>query len=173
MGKSGTTLGIISLILAAGGLGLGSLAWVSVIHIETQVASFSEQNTWYRYNGTAFNCDPASTYLTFSGLTVEFELGTGESVYFSFNAQAHTEDVPSSWSRIYVYFRVDGIMQFDPSAEVGCYFGDYGILDFMLNLQDVRDDLAPGTHHVTIVIWGDTTANYIHKSSLFVQKVST
>lgn len=173
MGKGGTVLGIIGLILAAGGLGLGSLAWVSLSRVESQVASFSAHTSWYKYNETAFNCDPASTYLTFSGLMIEFELGPGESVYFSFNARAHTEDIPSSWSRIFAYFRVDGITQLDPSAEVGCYWGDYGILDFMLNLQDVRDDLSPGTHSVTIVIWGESTANYIHKSTLFVQKVST
>jgi len=40
----------------------------------------------------------------------------------------------------------------------------------MIHLQDVRDDLSPGVHNVTVVIRGDPAANYIWKSSLFVQK---
>lgn len=101
MGKGSTVLGVIALILAAGGLGLGGLAWLSVSSVENQVASLSEQNIWYKFNETVFVCDPA-TYLTFSGLMVEFELGPNESVYFSFTARAHTEAV-SGWSRINVY----------------------------------------------------------------------
>ena len=169
MGKGATVLGIIGLILAAGGLGLGGLAWLSVSSIENQVASFSEQNTWYKFNDTVFICDPA-TYLTFSGLMVEFELGPNESVYFSFTARAHTEAVPG-WSRITVYFRVDGIFEFDPSAEVGTYNGAFTV-NFMLTLQHVRNDLSPGVHNVTVAIRGDSTANYIHYSTLLVQTVS-
>ena len=169
MGKSSAALGIIGLILAAGGLGLGGLAWLSVSSIENQVASFSEQNTWYKFNDTVFICDPA-TYLTFSGLMVEFELGPNESVYFNFNARAHTEAGPG-WSRITVYFRVDGIFEFDPSAEVGTYNGAFTV-NFMLTLQHVRNDLSPGLHNVTVAIRGDSTANYIHYSTLLVQTVS-
>jgi len=167
LGKGSAVLGIIALILGAGGLGLGGLAWISVSRVETQVATFSEQNTWYKYNETTFICDPA-TYLTFSGLTIEFELGPNESVYFSFTGRAHTEVVPGAWSRLSVYFRVDGITELDPSAQVGMYDGDFTI-NFMIHLQDVRDDLSPGVHSVTVAIRGTSTANYIWKSSLFVQ----
>ena len=139
--------------------------------METQVASFSEQTSWYKYNETTFICDPVA-YLTFSGLMIEFELGQNESVYFSFTARAHTELRVSACSRITDYFRVDGIMELDPSAEVGTYNGGFTI-NFMLHLQDVRHDLSPGVHSVTVAIRGDSTANYIYKSSLFVQKFPT
>ncbi len=171
MGKGSTALGVIAIILAAGGLGLGGLAWISVSKVETQVANFSEQSTWYKYSGPAFICSPSSTYLTFSALTIEFELGLNESVYFSFTSRAHTEAV-LGWSRILVCFRVDGILQSDPNAEVGMYNGDFTI-NFMLHLQTVRTDLSAGVHNVTVMIWGDTSANYVYKSTLFVQKVET
>ena len=169
MGKGSTVLGVIALILGAGGLGLGGLAWISVSRVETQVANFSEQNTWYRYNETTFRCDPIQTYITFTGLTIEFELGPNESVYFSFTSRAHTEQNIGAWSKILVLFRVDGIPRLDPSAEVGAY--NLGLTTHsMIHLQDVRDDLSPGVHSVTVVINGDPAANYIFKSSLFVQK---
>ena len=172
MGKSSTVLGVIALILGAGGLGLGGLALISVSRVETQVATFSEQNTWYKYNDTTFRCDPIQTYLTFTGLTIEFELGPNESVYFSFTSMAHTEQNIGAWSRILILFRVDGISRLNPNAEVGAY--NLGLTTHsMIFLQDVRDDLSPGVHNVTIVIRGDPAANYIWKSSLFVQKFPT
>ena len=169
MGKGSTALGLIALIFAAGGLGLGDLAWISVSRVEPQLAIFSEQNTWYKYNDTAFRCDPIQTYLTFTGLTIEFELGPNESVYFSFTSRGHTEQNLVAWSRILVLFRVDGISRLDPSAEVGAYNVGF-TMHSMIHLQDVRDDLSPGVHTVTVVIRGDPAANYIFKSSLFVQK---
>ena len=159
------------MILAAGGLGLGGFAWISVSRVETQIADYSEQSTWYKFSGPAFTCNPTSTYLTFSALTIEFELGSSESVYFSFTGRAHTE-VVSGWSRITVYFSVDGIMQTDPSAQVGMFNGDF-MINFMLHLETVRDDLSSGIHNVTVVIIGDSTGNYVYKSTLIVQKVST
>jgi len=172
MSKGSAALGVIALIMAAGGLGLGGYAWISVSRVETQVANFSEQSTWYKFYDPPFICNPTGTYLTLSALTIEFELGPNESVYFSFTSRAHTEPVPLAWSRISVYFRVDGIMQSDPSAEVGMYNGDF-IINHMIHLQTVRSDLSSGIHNVTIIIRGDSTANYVYKSTLFVQKVST
>ena len=169
MGKGSTVLGIIALILGAGGLGLGGLAWISVSRVETQVANLSEQNIWYRYNETTFRCDPIQTYITFTGLTIEFELGPNESVYFSFTSRAHTEQNIGAWSRILILFRVDGISRLNPNAEVGAYNVGF-TMHSMIFLQDVRDDLSPGVHNVTVVINGDPASNYIFKSSLFVQK---
>ena len=172
MGRGSVALGIIALVLAAGGLGLGGLAWISVSTIEPQGDSFSEQNTWYKFSGPAFTCNPTTTYLTFSALTIEFELGPNESVCFSYTGRVHVESVISAWSRVRVYFRVDGILQSDPMAEVGMYNGDFTI-NFMLHLQTVKSDLSAGIHNVTVVIWGDSTGNYVYKSTLIVQKVST
>jgi len=165
MGKGSAALGIITLLLAASGLILGGFAWLSVSRIETQLV----QNTWYKYNGTTFNSDPTGTYLTFTGLTIEFELGPSESVYFSFTGRVHTEVVPGAWSRITVNFNVDGTIYIDESAQVGMYNGGFSI-NYMVHLQSVRNDLLPGTHTVTVTIRGDSTANYVYKSTLFVQK---
>lgn len=171
MGKGGTALGFIGLILGASGLGLGGFAWLSVSRLESQVVILQEQTIWYKYSDIQFQCNPASTLLTFSALTVEFELGLNESVYFSFSTNAHT--VPfAGWSGIMVYFRVDDILGWDPVAWVGTDSGAFEV-DFILNLQDVKDDLSPGVHNVTVVITGSTAVNFIIESTLFVQKFPT
>ena len=170
MGKGGTVLGLIGLILGAGGIGLVGYAWLSVSNLENQVNIY-EQTSWFRENDTNFVCNPPSTYLTYFGLTVEFVLRLNESVYFSFMAWAHIEQV-AGWSKIWVYFRVDGITDTDQHAEVGTYNGDETV-HFMIPLQDVRNDLSMGVHTVTVTVYGTSSANYISRSSLFVQKLTS
>jgi hypothetical protein len=169
MGKGSTSLGIIALLLAAGGFGLGGLAWISLSSIQSQMANISEQSTWYKFNATSFNSDPIYTFITFTGLTIQFEIGPNEDVFFSFTSRTHIESVASAWSRIFVYFRVDGIIQSEPIADVGMYDGDFTI-HYMITLQTVRTDLSAGIHNVTVMIYGESTANYIFQSTLYVQK---
>jgi len=165
MGRGSVALGVIALILAAGGLGLGGFAWFSVSQIETPVKS------WHKYVDPAFICNPANTYLTFTDLTIEFVLEPSESVHFSFTSVAHVEVVPSGWSLITVFFSVDGVSQMEPIAQVGMYDGDFLIL-FSLHLETVRTDLSSGIHNVTVVVYGYSTGNYLFDSMLFVQTVS-
>ena len=168
MSRSGTILGIIGLILGAGGLGLGGYMWISLSKVENQVATISEQSSWYKFNETSFNSDPVYNYIPFWGLTIEFELGTNESVYFNFIASAHLEPSGGTqWSQIYAYFRVDGITDTVHRATVGLYNG--GTATLMITLQHKRYDLSQGAHTVTVVIYGSSTGNYIYRSSLFVQ----
>ena len=166
MGKGNTVLGLITLILAAGGLGLGGLAW-----IETQSEDVSIPTSWFKYNTTSFYADPVGWYVHFEGLTIEFELGPGEAVYFSFSCQAHVE-VTTGWSRISVFFRVDDLTSLTPSTQVGMYNGGF-TNHYSVNLQYIRDDLLPGVHNVTPVITSSYSGNYIKYSSLFVQTIST
>ena len=172
MGVERPTLPILGIILAVSGIVLSAFTFTTVSRIDSQVTNYFAQNSWYRYNETTFNTDPIYSYLTLPGLMVEFELEQGESVYFSFSSSAHLEANPTSWSRIYVYFRVDGLFQSDPTAEVGMY-QETVTHHFSIHLQAVRDDLSAGVHNVTVVIYGDSTGNYIWKSSLFVHKIAT
>ena len=170
MGVEGPTLPILAIILAVSGLVLGAFTFTSVSRLEAQINLISDQNSWYKDNATTFNTDPIYTHLTFTSLTIEFILGQNQPVYFSFTARAHIEPIPTSWSRIFVYFRVDGLLQSEPRAEVGMYNGAFIIHD-MIHLQTVISDLSSGIHNVTVDIYGDSTANYIWSSTLFVQKV--
>ncbi|MHA2284005.1 MAG: hypothetical protein ACXAC5_24470 [Promethearchaeota archaeon] len=171
MGRGGTILGLIGLILGAGGIGLGGFAWLTVSNLETQLLNFGVQTTWYKENDTTFSSFPSGTYLTFSGLTIEFQLGSNESVYFSFTAWARITRVPGDWSLLWVYFRVDGILDTSRCIRIGTWDGD-SFDDFSISLQDVRQDLPIGVHNVTVAIYGTSSGNYISDSSLFVQRLT-
>jgi hypothetical protein len=170
MGKSGTFLGIIALILGAGSLGLGGYMWISQSSLASQVSNLTDQTTWYRYNETSLATVPSFSYLTFDGLIIEFTVGNNEYVYFNFMTHAHIEPV-MGWSQIFVYFKVNGITDTDYYAMVGLYNGDYATL--MITLQHERHDLPSGVHNVTMVVYGTSSANYIYRSSLSVQKFHT
>ena len=165
MGRGSAVLGVLALMLGAGGLGLGGFAWISVSQVEPSIKS------WHKYVDPAFICNPAYSYLTFTDITIDFVLEPDESVYFSFTSVAHVEAVASAWSLITVFFSVDGVLQTEPIAQVGMYDGDFLIL-FALHLEAVRTDLSSGIHNVTVVVYGYSTGNYIFDSTLFVQKVS-
>ncbi|MFX1280797.1 MAG: hypothetical protein ACFFA3_15585 [Promethearchaeota archaeon] len=169
MGKDGTIFGIIGLILGAGGLGLGGYMWISLSKVENQMTNISQQSLWYKCNETPINTNPIFSYISFNGLTIEFTLGHNESAYFTFTALAHLEP-DSGWSQIYVYFKVNGIIDTDHYALVGLYNGETASL--IITLQYIRRDLSLGVHSVTIVIYGTKTGNYIYCSSLSVQKIS-
>ena len=170
MGKGGVALGLIGVFLAAGGLGLGGLAWISVSRVESQVANYTGQTMWYRYNDTSFFCTPAAPKI-FMGLTIDFELGSNESVYFCFAAQVHLEPMASAWSQVTVYFRIDGITRTDTNGWTRLYNSGWANLQIML--QHTIDDLSPGDHTVAIVLLGTSSGNYLHESSLFVQRFPT
>ncbi|MFX0075095.1 MAG: hypothetical protein ACFE96_06615 [Candidatus Hermodarchaeota archaeon] len=172
MGVNRPALPILGILLAVSGLVLGAFTFTSVSRIDAQITDYFNQNSWYKSDINVFNTNPSGTYLTFEDLTVEFELEQGESVYFSFTCKAHVEPILTFWSRVYIFFRVDGIFSSNPSAEVGMFNGA-NTESYMIHLQLVRDDLSAGVHNVTVDVWGDSTANYIWISSLFVQKVST
>ena len=155
MGRGGAILGVIGLILGASGLGLGGYAWITLSNVQNQVGNLTEQSTWYRYNETNLNCIPG-TPVTFSGLTIEFELGLNESVYFSFMAQAHLEP-EVGWSQLTVYPKVDGAIDSDHYATVGLFNSQYGHL--MITLQLKKHGLSLGEHTVTVVIVGTSSGN--------------
>ncbi|MFX1324398.1 MAG: hypothetical protein ACFE8N_05545 [Promethearchaeota archaeon] len=165
MGKSGAILGIIGLILGIGAVSLGGYAWLTLSSVENQVSNLSVN--WYRNNESNLNCIPAFSYITFHGLTIEFTLGVGDSIYFNFVAMAHLEP-DTGWSQVSAYFRVDGITNTSHYVTVGLYNGQTASL--VIALQHKRYDLSPGIHTVTVVIVGTKTGNYIYHSSLFVQK---
>ena len=172
MGVNRPTIPILGIIIAISALVLGAFTWVSVSRMEGQVTNLTDKNLWYRFNQTTFYGNPTFTYLTFDGLVIEFEIAAGESVSFSFTSRTHIEAVTGAWSYITLYFRLDGYLSTHPNAQVGMYSGTFTQHE-MIHLQDVRDNLSPGTHNVTIDIYSSSTANYILESSLIVQKVHT
>lgn len=76
MGKGGAVLGIIALLIGAGGLGFGLLAWLDTNNIKNQI------NTWHDTRFTVYGLTPTLVYLTIPGLNINFTLESPTDIYF-------------------------------------------------------------------------------------------
>jgi len=71
MGKGGSILGIIGILLGAGGLGFGFIAWNNQI---TMQANLAVQDIWYQYDQNTFIVNPPFTYLHIPNMSIVFDL---------------------------------------------------------------------------------------------------
>ena len=64
MGKGGAVLGLLGMLLGAGGLGFAFIVWNNQNTLETQLTGLAPQDIWYRYYEDIFDVDVQNTYLT-------------------------------------------------------------------------------------------------------------
>ena len=197
MGKGGAVLGLIGILIGAGGLGFGFVAWSSLTTIEnnniemqalldylesinnatqTRLDYLENLNVTQGINGAWYNetygpFTPATTFLEISNLIVKFTLESNASIYLSFTCRAAI--FPSSGhSRVFFYFKVDGERIIEPSAQVGNYFGGSLGDSFSVNLQHFIENMGAGSHNVTMAVYTINPVNYLNEMSIFVQSFS-
>lgn len=168
MGKGGAILGLIGILIGAGGLVLGYMAWSSLNTIQTEIENYENIDTWYITDNDVFEVTPAYTLLELSNLTITFELTSNASVYMSFTCRAHIYPV-LGYSLVYFYYKVDGVRLDQPSTSVGNFRGGSTTDYFSVNLQHFIENIAAGSHNVTMEVSTENFVNKISKMTLFVQ----
>ena len=166
MGKAGTVLGLIGILLGAGGLVFGFIAWSS---LQTQVGNGENIDTWYTIDNTTFTVSPAVTVLELVNNTISFELTSTASVYMSFTCSAVI--FPSGIiSSIFFFFKVDGeyldnVLKTEVGSNNGGSTEDY----FSVHLQHFIENMNAGSHNITVCVSSGTDVNKISDKMLFVQ----
>ena len=166
-------LGIVGLVIGVVGLGLGASALSELARMKSQLGTISEDthehNGWYKRLDSAVYTNPNFTVIPITELTITFELGSNESVYFSY--LAHATLVPdSTLSFIGINFRIDGLHVFNPYNTFGASNVSADGLFSTIALQLYKDDLSAGIHNVTIDILGSHLGNNVNLNTLYVQK---
>ena len=169
MGKGGAILGLIGILIGAGGLALGYIAWSSMTTMQTQIDSFeNSNNAFYTQNDGSYAVTPEHTVLEIPNLNITFELSTIASVYLSFTCNAEiTTD--SSYSRLFFFFSVDGVDVSSPITSVGNFNGGSTNDYFSVNLQHLIENMAAGSHNVSVRVSADGTANVLEYMTLHIQ----
>ena len=116
MGKGGSILGIIGILLGAGGLGFGFMAWNTQNSMQATLAG---QDIWYQYDGDSFNVNPIDTPLHIPNMSIVFDLATTASIHILFMCRAIVYPIPTDYSYMSFYFNIDGIRLTEPRADVG------------------------------------------------------
>lgn len=170
--KGGSALAILALIIGVGAIGIGGYN----IIVQTTQKEVEIGNTWFRLNSTYFTTEPTSTYITFSGLAIQFNIKSGQSAYFRYNGYSNLRLTGPGVTWIEVYFSLDGRRIDSPFIEKRVYY-DAGMVGSpvrdALSLQYFNSTLSTGTHEITIVIRGNSDLNAIMESTLFVQTHSS
>ena len=168
MVKMGKSSGIIAVIALIVGLGAGGLI-IYDIYIATPPTPPAE-NQWYDPSLTVFYVQPAEAWSNISSISIDFDVSSGQNVYFSFIIQINFDDSSNPNSYVEIHFEVDGIMWAQPYIYVRRYniVSAHG-LRMSTSLQHYNTTMTSGTHTVTLVYKGSSTADSVRSGSLFVQ----
>ena len=168
MGKGGVVLGLIGILIGAGGLVFGYIAWSSLNTIQTQIENSENIEAWYTIDNSTYNVAPAATVLELVNNTISFELTSAASVYMSFTCKAEIFTFAGT-SSIFFFFKVDGVILTSPMTEVGNLNGGSTQDYFAVNLQHFIESMTAGSHNITVLVSSATDLNYISEKTLVVQ----
>ncbi len=164
MGKGGVILGLIGILLGAGGLGFGFIIWNTQNTIQTQLTQFTPQDTWYRYYEDIYDVDTINTYLTIPNMSLSIDLSKITSIHLLFTCQAYTIGRVGR-SDVMIYFYIDEIIISNPNARVGTYDGDPTTYYHSVSLQYFIEGWSVGTHNISMFVRSVGT----HNISMFVR----
>ena len=168
MGKGGSILGIIGILLGAGGLGFGFMAWNSQNSMQTSLAA---QDIWYQYDGDIFDVDPAYAYLHIPNMSIVFDLESAASVHIIFTCSAAIYPEPTEFAGISFIFSVDGIQLLEPRVDVGPYEGTSTIDYWSVALQHFIPSFSSGSHNISVMVYSSETTHYVRFCSLTIQSL--
>ena len=158
MGKGISSIAVVALII---GLGAGGF----IIYDNYIAPTSPAEDEWYDYSSTVYYMQASEAWNTISAISIDFKVSSGQNVYFSFIAEINFDDSSNPNSYVEIQFEVDGIRWFQPKIYVRRYnIASAHGLRMSVSLQHYNTTMTSGTHTVTLVYKGDSTA-----CSLFVQ----
>jgi len=169
MGKAGSILGLIGILLGAGGLGFGFIVWN--IQNSRQV-NLAEQDIWYIYDQNTFTVNPAFSYLHIPDMSIVFDLAATASVHILFTCLAGIFAEPTEYAGITFYFSVDGVRLTQPWVHVGTLEGSSLVDYFSVSLQHFIPSFSSGAHNISVMVYSAETVNYVGVCSLTIQSVA-
>jgi len=168
MGKGGTVLGLIGMLLGAGGLGFAFIVWNNQNTIETQLTGLAPQEIWYRYYEDIFDVDVQNTYLTIPNMSTSIDLTTQSSIHLLFTCSAATIGNLGR-SDVMIYFYIDETIISNPSARVGSNAGDPSAFYHSVTLQLYIAGWSAGTHNISMFVRSTVITNQLQYCALTVR----
>jgi len=169
MGKGGSILGIIGILLGAGGLGFGFMTWNTQNSMQ---ANLTAQDIWSQYDADFFTVNPSHTYLQIPNMSIVFDIATTSSIYILFTCSAGVFSNPIDYSGVSFFFSVDGIRLTEPWVHVGSYEGNSTLDYFSVAFQHFIPSFSSGTHNITVMVYSADTTNYVRLCSLTIQSLA-
>ena len=172
MGKMEKSSGIIAIIALIIGLGVGGfIIYDNFIAIPPPTSpAETAENQWYDSSTSLWYMQASEAWGTISSISIDFNVSSGQNVYFSFMTQINFDDSSDPTSYVQIQFEVDGIMWSHPRIYVRRYnIASAHGLRMSASLQHYNTTMTSGTHNVTLIYRGDSTADSVRPCTLFVQ----
>ena len=158
MGKGGIILGLIGLLLGAGGLGIGVFNYMN------------QPTVYYSYRDTDYTPNPALVYIPIPTLEIVFEIGSPVSLHVLFTCSARCFNDSVSFSDLFFYFMINDVRQTDmPWARTGGYESNTNYEYSTVSLQHYFTLITPGPYNITVVVLSERLGNHIREASLWIQ----
>jgi len=185
MGKGGTVLGLIGIILGAGGLGFGYFIWTGQATLATNLTDAQNsqgnlasdladtQNTlalhdiWYSYYTTIF-LPPYLDYGVIPNISIVVDLFGPVSLHLLYVGAARCIPDPLSFSDLFFYFMIDNVRLLSPWTRVGPFEGVSSYEYSSVTLQHVIPVMAPGVYNITVVVLSEYAANFVRQSTFSI-----
>ena len=163
MGKGAVVLGIIGILLGAGGLGFAFITWNNQNAIQTQLGAVE---TWYRYYEDIYDVDTINTYLAIPNMSLSIDLSKTSSIHFLFTCLATTIGTTGRSDLTFYYYLDETIFGY---ARVGTYNGTPTSYFHSVSLQYLIESWSVGTHNISVFVRSTVTVNYVQSCALTVQ----
>jgi hypothetical protein len=174
MGKGGVILGIIALLIGAGGLSLAAINWLKLGSLEIpeipEVPTSPEIDFWYSYKESIYT-PPYLEYVTVPNLFVIVELSNMTNLHLLFTTSTRILPDPISFADMIFYFWIDGARLQHPFTRAGPYEGTATYQYIPVALQFVLE-LPIGVHNISITVISETAGNFMRDSTLTANKVN-
>ncbi len=185
MGKGGTVLGLIGIILGAGGLGFGYFIWAGQATLATNLTDTQNnqgtlasdladtQNTlalhdiWYSYYTSIF-LPPYLDYGVIPNISIVVDLVAPVSLHLLFVSAAKCLPDPVEFRDLFFYFMIDDVRLTSPWTRVGPFEGVSTYEYSSVSLQHFIPVMPPGVYNITVVALSEYSANFIRESTFSI-----
>jgi hypothetical protein len=169
LGKAGTVFGIIGMLLGAGGLGFGFLAWNGLNAIESNGDKSIVQNIWHRYYDDILDVDLILTYMPIPNMSISIELTAESSIMLLFTCTAITAGSPIGGSDVRIYYYLDEVIISTPNKRVGTLYGNNSYYYQPVSLNYFSEGWSVGTHNISMFVRSAVDTNYLQYCHLIIQ----
>lgn len=157
MGKGGIILGLIGLLIGAGGLGFGIVNFIS------------QPKVYYSYVDADYTPSPALVYFPIPNLAILVEIGGPMSLHLLFTCSARCFGDAGTFSDLFFYFMINSIRQTDmPWARTGGFQSNTNYEYSTVSLQHYFTLTTPGVYNITVVVLSEYLPNHIRQASLWI-----
>jgi len=165
MGKSGTALGIIGVIIGAGGVGFAFLNWMNLSNMQQVI---NQHEIWYEVDDLVY-APTESIYTPIPNMSLIVDLGAPVSLHLLFTCIAGTYPDAGSYSDFFFYFAIDGVRLDNPWTRTGQFQETTTTNRYSVTLQHFIVEMAPGIYNFSVQVYSERAGNYIRETAFSIK----